>query len=139
MATSLTWETIPIYKHIYAKLLLYHTLIQKEQNIISPFENWMLIICKKNKTKPKKPFTQRNLFIKFEIGHVVLERKISIFHQCIFSISLFWFLTLEKSIFFHWTNLIVLHQTMLCVMFDWNWPSDSKKEDFKISSMYYPR
>ena len=35
------------------------------------------------------------------------------------------------------TNLNLLHPSLLCAKFGWNWPSGSGGEDFLISSMYF--
>ena len=34
-------------------------------------------------------------------------------------------------------NFNPFHPRMLCVKFGWNWPNGSRKEDFKISSMFF--
>ena len=73
------------------------------------------------------PFTKRCIVLcLFEIGPVVLEKKIFIFPQCIFAIFISRnYLPLEKGV----VDLNPLHLRVLCAKFDWHLFSGSWEED----------
>lgn len=58
-ATSLTWESVSINEHILANLWLFHYVDQERKKILSPFENWMVLIwLKLNSLHPRMGLCQ---------------------------------------------------------------------------------
>ena len=108
---SLTWETVPINKHICAWFDYTITLIKREERHNLLFENWMVLIC-----LMLNSLHTRIQCVKFNwIGRVVLERKILSVHFSYFVIISPW-----KRVYpFLWTNLIPLYPRMLCAKFGW--------------------
>ena len=108
-------KTVQINKHII--MIISQRWLRKEKktiiNIGSLFEETWI------------PFTHGCFLPRlFEIGSVVLEKKIFLFRQCIFAI-------LKLSPLgkwwgpFIWRNLNPFHPGMLCAKFGWNWLSGS--------------
>ena len=71
----------------------------------------------------------------FEIGPVVLEKKIfKVCQYCVFLLFSY-YLPLEKGVALYQANLNPLQTRISCAQFGWNWLSGSGEEDEKLKSL----
>ena len=112
-ATSLTWESVSINEHILANLWLFHYVDQERKKILSPFENWMVLIwLKLNSLHPRMGLCQ--VWLNGWNYPLVLVKKILKYGRYIFAISLLSFLGNACDL------SLALDPRMLCAKFGWN-------------------
>ena len=98
--------------------------------IISPWKRaWSRLWKNMNPNHPRMLCAK----LGWNIGPVVLEKKIFKFCQCIFAFCNY--LPLEKGRALHLNKLNTYHPRMFCAKFGWNWPSGSWEEDENVKSL----
>ena len=67
-----------------------------------------------------------------------LRRRLFLIYRCIFC-NFVIISSRKRAGLFIWTNMIPLHQRMICDKFCWNWPSGSGEEDENVKSLQTDR